>query len=242
MTSFAWLLCGLQLKLVYDELDKVEKDSGRRVDLVLCCGDLVAARNLNDLSNVAGLNKVHNLKDFYKYYSGEQKVRVVVWRCDFAGTQPLASLCSAGSHFDHFHRWQSRGIQPLARAVLWWLGCSQQYVMFAFACSSEVGVSLIPLLCFCAFTVEQCISWVMLRSCALVDCASPVFRASTNTMTSPKVSHNASCALALWSGDSCPPAFALLCCVVLQVTSSAFRSMKTPNARCFTRASSNCGK
>jgi lariat debranching enzyme len=50
----------------------MEQRDGKKVDLVLCCGDFQAVRNKNDLECMACPPKYRELATFYKYYSGEK--------------------------------------------------------------------------------------------------------------------------------------------------------------------------
>ncbi|KAL7291449.1 hypothetical protein TKK_0015033 [Trichogramma kaykai] len=58
----------------HGELDRIYKkcrDSGKKVDLILCCGDFQSVRNKQDLRCMAVPDKFKNKGSFYKYYSGE---------------------------------------------------------------------------------------------------------------------------------------------------------------------------
>lgn len=58
------------LDAIYSTVHASERASGKVVDLVLCCGDFQAVRNLDDLECMACPPKYRALCDFYKYYSG----------------------------------------------------------------------------------------------------------------------------------------------------------------------------
>jgi len=45
---------------------------GRKIDLLICCGDFQAVRNLDDLECMACPVKYRHMASFYKYFSGEK--------------------------------------------------------------------------------------------------------------------------------------------------------------------------
>ncbi|CAD5206817.1 unnamed protein product [Bursaphelenchus okinawaensis] len=64
----------------HGELDQIYRDireSGQKVDLLLCCGDFQAIRNRTDLNHIHCPEKYRELRTFYKYYSGEQVAPVL---------------------------------------------------------------------------------------------------------------------------------------------------------------------
>ncbi|XP_011495378.1 PREDICTED: lariat debranching enzyme [Ceratosolen solmsi marchali] len=61
-----------ELELIYDAIAEAERFDGRKVDLLLCCGDFQATRNSKDLTCMAVPNKYKDIGTFYKYYSGEK--------------------------------------------------------------------------------------------------------------------------------------------------------------------------
>ena len=56
---------------MYNACKDVEKKDGRKVDLILCCGDFESIRNENDLACMACPPKYREMVTFWKYYSGE---------------------------------------------------------------------------------------------------------------------------------------------------------------------------
>lgn len=50
----------------------IEQKDGRKIDLLICCGDFQAVRNLDDLECMACPPKYRHLATFHKYYSGEK--------------------------------------------------------------------------------------------------------------------------------------------------------------------------
>lgn len=62
-----------ELDKIYECVRHVEQSENISVDLVICCGDFQAIRNYDDLNCMAVPQKYRELKEFYKYYSGECK-------------------------------------------------------------------------------------------------------------------------------------------------------------------------
>lgn len=68
-----------ELEKIYATISALEaRDPGaRKVDLLLCCGDFQATRNLGDLECMAVPRKFHDMCSFYKYYSGELRAPIL---------------------------------------------------------------------------------------------------------------------------------------------------------------------
>jgi len=60
-----------ELEKTYQTLKQIEAQDGRKVDLLICCGDFQSTRNLSDLACMACPDKYKDMCTFYKYYSGE---------------------------------------------------------------------------------------------------------------------------------------------------------------------------
>ncbi|XP_054728923.1 lariat debranching enzyme [Anastrepha obliqua] len=60
-----------ELEKIYETIQSIENEEGVKVDLLLCCGDFQATRNLEDLQTMAVPQKYLDMCSFYKYYSGE---------------------------------------------------------------------------------------------------------------------------------------------------------------------------
>ena len=58
-----------ELEKIYYAIQEAEKRDGMKVDLLLCCGDFQATRNLADLKCMAVPDKFKDMCSFYKYYS-----------------------------------------------------------------------------------------------------------------------------------------------------------------------------
>ncbi|XP_008211009.1 lariat debranching enzyme [Nasonia vitripennis] len=61
-----------ELESIYDAIIESEKVDGKKVDLLICCGDFQATRNLRDLKCMAVPDKYKEMGTFYKYYTGEK--------------------------------------------------------------------------------------------------------------------------------------------------------------------------
>lgn len=60
-----------ELDKIYETMEYLEQRDGRKIDLLICCGDFQAVRNLDDLECMACPPKYRSMASFYKYYSGE---------------------------------------------------------------------------------------------------------------------------------------------------------------------------
>ncbi len=65
------------LDKTYEAITLLEQKSGQKIDLLLCCGDFQATRNLADLQCMACPDKYKFMCSFYKYYSGEKKAPIL---------------------------------------------------------------------------------------------------------------------------------------------------------------------
>ncbi|XP_012272513.1 lariat debranching enzyme [Orussus abietinus] len=66
-----------ELDRIYGAIAEVEKNDGKKVDLLICCGDFQSTRNLSDLECMAVPKKYRTMCSFYKYYSGEKVAPVL---------------------------------------------------------------------------------------------------------------------------------------------------------------------
>ncbi|XP_021697696.1 lariat debranching enzyme [Aedes aegypti] len=66
-----------ELEKIYDVIETIQTREGYQIDLLLCCGDFEATRNLEDLQCMAVPQKFMDIGTFYKYYSGEKKAPVL---------------------------------------------------------------------------------------------------------------------------------------------------------------------
>ncbi|KAH7689830.1 lariat debranching enzyme protein [Dioscorea alata] len=60
-----------ELDKVYATLKRLEEEEKTKIDLLLCCGDFQAVRNLNDLESLNVKPKYRSMNSFWKYYSGQ---------------------------------------------------------------------------------------------------------------------------------------------------------------------------
>ena len=66
-----------ELQKVYETLVEIEEREKYKIDLLICCGDFQATRNISDLKCMAVPEKHLSMGSFYKYYSGELKAPVL---------------------------------------------------------------------------------------------------------------------------------------------------------------------
>ncbi|PNF18202.1 Lariat debranching enzyme [Cryptotermes secundus] len=66
-----------ELDKIYEAIQHLEKKDGIKVDLLICCGDFQATRNVEDLRCMAVPLKYQKMCTFYKYYSGEKVAPVL---------------------------------------------------------------------------------------------------------------------------------------------------------------------
>lgn len=55
-----------ELENIYETIKAIEKRDQMRIELLLCCGDFQATRNLNDLRTMAVPRKYEQMCSFYK--------------------------------------------------------------------------------------------------------------------------------------------------------------------------------
>lgn len=55
-----------ELEIIYNAIAESEKVDGKKVDLLLCCGDFQATRNWKDVNCMAVPDKYKNMGSFYK--------------------------------------------------------------------------------------------------------------------------------------------------------------------------------
>lgn len=55
-----------ELEIIYDILMDTEKTTGKKVDLLICCGDFQSVRNTEDLKYMAVPDKYKELCSFHK--------------------------------------------------------------------------------------------------------------------------------------------------------------------------------
>lgn len=85
--------CHGELDNIYGTLQYLEKAEGKKIDLLICCGDFQATRNLDDLECMACPAKYRQLMTFYKYYSG-------------ASVAPYPTLFIGGNHEATNYMWE----------------------------------------------------------------------------------------------------------------------------------------
>ncbi|GLI69873.1 hypothetical protein VaNZ11_014590 [Volvox africanus] len=85
--------CHGELDKIYATLQLLEKREGKKIDLLICCGDFQAVRNLDDLETMACPPKYRSMQTFYKYYSGER-------------VAPFPTVFIGGNHEAANHLWE----------------------------------------------------------------------------------------------------------------------------------------
>ncbi len=65
-----------ELDKIYETIEKSQEDTGKKVDLLICCGDFQSTRNLADLKCMACPDKYKSMCSFHLYYSGKKKAPV----------------------------------------------------------------------------------------------------------------------------------------------------------------------
>lgn len=55
-----------KLDQVYADIEAFDKETGRKTELVLCCGDFQAIRNPADLQSLSVPAKYYEMGDFYR--------------------------------------------------------------------------------------------------------------------------------------------------------------------------------
>ncbi|KAF6255577.1 lariat debranching enzyme, C-terminal domain-containing protein [Scenedesmus sp. NREL 46B-D3] len=85
--------CHGELDNIYATLAHLEGVEGRKVDLLICCGDFQAVRNLDDLETMSCPVKYRDIMTFYKYYSGEKLA-------------PVPTLFIGGNHEATNYLWE----------------------------------------------------------------------------------------------------------------------------------------
>lgn len=61
-----------ELDIIYDTVQEIERVNGKKIDLLICCGDFQSIRNLSDLECMSAPDQYKLMNTFYKYYSGEK--------------------------------------------------------------------------------------------------------------------------------------------------------------------------
>ena len=85
--------CHGELDAIYAAIAHLEVVEKVKIDLLICCGDFQAVRNLDDLECMSVPDKYKELGTFYKYYSGEK-------------TAPIPTLFIGGNHEASNYLWE----------------------------------------------------------------------------------------------------------------------------------------
>ncbi|KAJ1815278.1 lariat debranching enzyme [Coemansia sp. RSA 2598] len=68
--------CHGMLDNIYRQLQTSERQMGKKVDLLIICGDFQAIRNVTDLESMSCPDKYKQIGGFYRYYSGQQQAPI----------------------------------------------------------------------------------------------------------------------------------------------------------------------
>ncbi len=55
-----------EIETIYSTVELIEHQENIKVDLLLCCGDFQAIRNMDDMKNLAQPEKYRHIRTFYK--------------------------------------------------------------------------------------------------------------------------------------------------------------------------------
>lgn len=90
--------CHGELDPIYDRLVAHEKQTGQKVDLLICCGDFQSFRNPGDFHSCSMPPKYRRLGSFPRYYAGEKKAPILTLFIggNHEASQPLRELYYGG--------------------------------------------------------------------------------------------------------------------------------------------------
>lgn len=91
--------CHGALDAIYADILQAESQTGKKVDLLLICGDFECVRDLVDLESIAVPLKYRHMKTFYKYFTGESiaPVKTVFIGGNHEASNVLQSLFYGGN-------------------------------------------------------------------------------------------------------------------------------------------------
>ncbi|KAL5272134.1 hypothetical protein ACHWQZ_G000374 [Mnemiopsis leidyi] len=82
-----------ELDNIYESIIESEKETGNKIDLLICCGDFQACRNENDMKAMKVPKKHARIASFWKYYCGES-------------IAPCLTIVIGGNHEASNHMWE----------------------------------------------------------------------------------------------------------------------------------------
>ena len=102
--------CHGELNNIYRRLEVHEQQTGKKVDLLLCCGDFQSLRNVADYHSSSIPPKYRRLGSFPQYYSGERRAPILTLFIggNHEASQPLREL--------HYGGWVAPNIYYLGAA------------------------------------------------------------------------------------------------------------------------------
>lgn len=104
--------CHGELDAIYERLSKHEAESGRKIDLLLCCGDFQSLRNTADFHSFAVPPKYRSLGSFYRYYRGDvvAPILTIFVGGNHEASQPLHELYYGGWVAPHIYYMGAAGV------------------------------------------------------------------------------------------------------------------------------------
>jgi lariat debranching enzyme len=90
--------CHGALDEVYERMKMHEEQTGRKIDVLLCCGDFQSLRNTADYHSIAVPPKYRSMGSFWKYYAGvsHAPVLTIFIGGNHEASQPLSELYYGG--------------------------------------------------------------------------------------------------------------------------------------------------
>ncbi|KAJ2845989.1 lariat debranching enzyme, partial [Coemansia erecta] len=69
--------CHGMLDDIYEQLFIKQKQTGKKIDLLIICGDFQAIRNITDLKCMSCPDKYKQIGGFHRYYTGERRAPIL---------------------------------------------------------------------------------------------------------------------------------------------------------------------
>lgn len=90
--------CHGELDRIYERIEAHEKETGQKIDLLICCGDFQSHRNAADFHSSSIPPKYQQLGTFPRYYSGEKVAPILTLFIggNHEASQPLRELFYGG--------------------------------------------------------------------------------------------------------------------------------------------------
>ena len=85
--------CHGELEKIYESVTYIQNKKGKKIDLLICCGDFQAVRDKVDLESMAVPPKYRSMGVFHEYYKGTK-------------TAPVLTIFVGGNHEASNHLWE----------------------------------------------------------------------------------------------------------------------------------------